>query len=120
MIARLAVPLAFVSLITSADFSKADIIKCSYTEPFITTTYSSTTNDLIISENAQPDVRLTNISLQIIRQNLFELWDAKHEVIQRMELNLKGYDGMSDMVYPYDAIFLPRQLRGGCISNHLH
>jgi hypothetical protein len=96
-----------VSVLNCASASEAEIIKCEYTEPFVTAVYSM----------------LGNISLQIIKPNLFELWNINHEVIQRMELNGRGADGMSDTVYPYDATLYGYvtnfNLRGGCTSNHL-
>ena len=58
-----------------------------------------------------------------MKPNLFELWNINQEVIQRMDLNGRGADGMSDTVYPYDATlygYVPNfNLRGGCTSNHL-
>jgi len=121
MIARIMGVVAFGSVFVGARPSGAEIIKCSFTEPFITTTYSSNTNTLTITDDTTRQISiLTNISFQIIKPNVFEIWNSKQEVIQRFELNLHGTDGMSETVYPYDANFVLKGLRGGCTSNHLH
>lgn len=100
--------------------TRAEVIKCNYTEPFITTIYDSDTGTLkTINDATHVETTLVAVSLQIIKPNVFELWNSKHEVIQRMELNLHGSDGMSDTVYPYDATLVENGLRGGCTSNHL-
>jgi hypothetical protein len=101
--------------------AEAEIIKCFFTEPFLTTTYSSNANTLTIASIDDPqNPTVTPVSLQIMQPNLFELWNDKNEPVQRMELNYKGSDGMSDTVFPYDAMLLANKLRGGCVSNHLH
>lgn len=105
---------------------RAEIFKCIYTEPFITTIYSTNTNTLTITDasNQQNSDTLTNVSLQIMEANIFELWTADKAAVQRMELNFRGGDGMSDSVYPYDSTLYKRHLhpnlRGGCTSNHLN
>src|SRR4051794_9763422 len=49
-----------------ADFAQADIIRCSFTEPFIETTYSTTDSTLAIKYSAEGRSEiLKNISLQI-------------------------------------------------------
>ncbi len=118
---KLTMAITFANALACAHPAKADIIKCSYTEPFITTVYSTAENTLTITDAAaHQTTKLTNISFQILKRNTFELWNAAKIVVQRMELNLKGSDGMSDTLYPYDATFIPKDLRGGCTSNHLH
>ncbi len=104
--------------------SAAEIIKCYYTEPFVTTIYSTNNNTIIFNDpGSAPKHQPLTASLQIVKSNIFELWTLKNELIQRMELNFKGSDGMSDTVYPYDATLFNYvenyDLRGGCTSNHL-
>ena len=115
----------FESILNCASASEAEIIKCEYTGPFVTTVYSTNTSTLTITDagDVSKNRSLANISLQIIKPNLFELWNVNQEVIQRMELNGRGADGMSDTVYPYDATLYGYvanfNIRGGCTSNHL-
>jgi hypothetical protein len=116
---------AFVSVLNGANASEAEIIKCQYTDPFLTTVYSTNTSTLTFADagDASRNKMLKNISFQIIRPNLFELWNLNQEVIQRMELNGRGRYGMGDTVYAYDATLYDYvanfNLRGGCTSNHL-
>ena len=99
---------------------QADIIKCSFTEPFITTVYSTNTSTLTVIYDAERRREtLNNISFQIMKPATFELWDAKRRVVQRLDLSFRGSDGMSDRVYPYEAHWLTKNLHGGCTSNHL-
>lgn len=95
-----------------------DIIKCSFTEPFYTVTYSMTQSKLtIVSPDAT--VRQTGVSFQVMGAGEFELW-KNGAAIMRLELNGAGSDGMSDSVYPYDATWTAKgNLRGGCSSNFL-
>jgi hypothetical protein len=100
--------------------AEAEIIKCFYTEPFLTTAYSSNVDTLTIaSGDGGQNPTVVKVSLQIVKPNLFELWNDKDEPVQRMELNFKGSDGMSDSVYPYDGLLVANKLRGGCVSDHL-
>jgi hypothetical protein len=44
---------AFVSVVNCAGASEAEIIKCEYTEPFVTTVYSTNTNTLTIADASE-------------------------------------------------------------------
>ncbi len=98
--------------------AQADIIKCTFTEPFIGTHYSMTQSKLTI-ENFGEDTKVVirNVSFQILGPGQFELWDKHNQVILKMDLNYQGSDGMSDKVFPYEAT-LDGQL-GGCTSQFL-
>lgn len=98
----------------------ADIIRCSFTEPFVIATYSTNTQELIISYDVKyaNSKTLKDVSLQIMGPGVFELWDAEQKVVQVLELSYNGSDGMSDYVYPYSVHWVPENLHGGCISNH--
>jgi uncharacterized membrane protein len=99
---------------------QADIIRYSFTEPFIMTVYSTNENTLTVTYDAERRREtLRNISFQITNPAPFDLWDAKRRVVQRLELSFRGSDGMSDRVYPYEAHWLSKDLHGGCTSNHL-
>lgn len=111
--------LVVLALSTSA-VTNADIIKCRFTEPFITTTYSMAQQSLTIEGVDRPRQVLRNISFQILGPGRFELWNGNRVVIQRMRLNFAGSDGMSDYVYPYAGQLVRANLHGGCTSNFLH
>jgi hypothetical protein len=101
--------------------AQAEVIKCFYTEPFQTTTYSSNANTLTTATATNPaHPTVLKVSLQILKPNLFELWNARNQPVQRMTLNFKGSDGMSDFVFPYDGLLIANKQHGGCVSNHLH
>jgi hypothetical protein len=104
-------------------FAQADIIVCHYTEPFITTTYSMTQSTLTVENYGdQTKTVMKNISFQIVGSNQFQLWNKNKEVVQTMNLNFQGSDGMSDLTYPYDSYFTAGpggNLGGGCTSNFL-
>ena len=100
--------------------ANADIITCNFTEPFVTTIYSTSQNTLSVYYKAERRQEvLRNISFQIIQAGRFELWDTNRRPVQRLELTFKGSDGMSDKLYPYDAHWISNDLRGGCTSIHL-
>jgi hypothetical protein len=103
-----------------AGSSRADVIRCVFTEPFITTVYNTNQSTLTIFHDVEKrEDAPVFLSFQIIKPGVFELWDSKNQVIQRLELSFQGSDGMSDQLYPYDVEWLPLKLRGGCTSNHL-
>lgn len=110
----------FVNALWLSPVAQADVITCSFTEPFVTTVYSTNLNTLTITYAVESrHDRLDDMSFQIMKPGKFELWDAKHEGVQRLELSFRGSDGMSDKVYPYEVYWIPEKLHGGCTSNHL-
>lgn len=103
--------------------ANADIIRCSFTEPFISFEYSMTQSTLTeidpVSEYPKTLKRVTKaVSFQILGAGTFELWDKNKNVVARLNLNNNGSDGMSDYVFPYDVEY--KGLYGGCESNFLH
>lgn len=102
--------------------SSADTIRCYYTEPFITTSYDSDSSVFIIDEGGNHKTIIYHVSFHIVASNSFDLRDQENVLVQRMVLNYKGGDGMSDTVFPYDAIYysssVPDGLHGGCASTH--
>jgi hypothetical protein len=100
--------------------AKADIITCTFTEPFVTTVYSTTQSILTVRYDMEGrEDALRNVSFQIINLGLFELWGPDRRPIQRLQLSFKGSDGMSDREYPYAVEWLSNGLQGGCSSLHL-
>lgn len=98
--------------------ASADVITCTFTEPFVQTTYSMTQSTLTYTEAFEnTDKVVKNVSFQIKSAGVFELVSKSGEVLQTLTLNNNGSDGMSENVYPYEV---KSELGyGGCSSNHL-
>lgn len=108
--------------------SQADIIKCSFTEPFINTTYSMAQQSLTYStftgEDKPEEKVIKNVSFQIKGPGEFELVNKDGVVLQKLSLNNRGSDGMSDKQYPYEVEDngmggMANNGWGGCTSNSL-
>ncbi len=118
--------LVFILLTSLFAFSaKADIIKCSFTEPFYSTQYSMVQQSLTIERANGSTQVIRNVSFQIMGPGRFELWDRSRRVLMEMNLNYNGSDGMSDFSYPYSAVSTRTvsgfsDHYGGCTSNFLH
>jgi len=100
----------------------ADIIRCGFTEPFVTSEYSTTTSVLTYVEDITGTKHsIRNVQFQIRGPGKFELIKKTGEVLQVLELNYQGSDGMSDFQYPYSVIDKSRVAgklnQGGCTSN---
>lgn len=114
---------SFVLLLSS--ISHADIIKCVFTEPFVTTTYSMTQSKLTYENMDGQTWAVSNVSFQIKAAGLFELVAQDGRVLQTLTLNFNGSNGMSETVYPYSVVDHTSALaanngNGGCTSNFLH
>lgn len=114
------------SILMLASVSQADVIKCTFTEPFVDTTYSMTASTLTYKSADQSQNKVVkNVSFQIKGPGVFELVDKKGNVLQTLTLNYKGSNGMSDEhVYPYevqdnDSMMTANNGVGGCSSNYL-
>jgi hypothetical protein len=108
------------ALLSGASSARADIVRCVFTEPFITTVYNTNQSTLTIFHDVgNREDAPAFLSFQIIKPGFFELWNSKNEVVQRLQLSFRGSDGMSDQVYPYEVEWVPMKLHGGCTSNHL-
>ncbi len=100
--------------------ARADAIRCTFTEPFIVTTYSIDRGEMAVEDDSVHTKKvLRGLSLHVFRSGLFEIRDAAGSVILHLEMTMKGSDGMSDSSYPYDVAWPRRNLRGGCVSEHL-
>lgn len=110
------------ALLLISSVANADIIRCSFTEPFVNSTYSTSQSTLTYRTSEGQTIVIKNVSFQIKEAGFFELVDKNNKVIQTLTLNHQGSDGMSDIVYPYDAKdtrVTPNALFGGCESNYL-
>lgn len=109
----------------SASVAQADIITCTFTEPFVTTTYSMTQSSLTYKDAMTGKVKFyKNVSFQIKAAGQFELVAVDGKVLQTLTLNNQGSDGMSENIFPYsvkdNSKFMTANLGlGGCSSNHL-
>ena len=117
--------LILVSSIFISNMAAADIIKCMFTEPFGTSTYSMT-QSVLKYDMADSDKSKTikNVSFQIKAAGEFELISKEGKVLQKISLTKNGSDGMSDRVYPYEVkdsgmATNANNGTGGCSSNHL-
>jgi hypothetical protein len=115
-------------IVTASSIASADIIKCNFTEPFVGAVYSTTTNELKISDfdGSGEKVRtIRNVSFQIKGAGEFDLLSKKGEKIMSLKITNEASDGMSDIVYPIEAKFeysregYSSGLVGGCSSNFL-
>ncbi len=104
--------------------AQADIIRCGFTEPFITTTYSMTQQTLSYKEDGSGKVKvIKGVSFQIKDAGKFELVGKDGKVLQALKLTNNGSDGMSDTIYPFvvrDSVIGASAANsgvGGCSSN---
>lgn len=114
----------FIAVIFIASFSRADIIRCTFTEPFVNTIYSTTQSTLTYKNIENKTKIIRNVSFQIKAAGVFELVAKNGKILQTLTLNNNGSDGMSDTVYPYEVkdtsmIIAPNNGFGGCSSNYL-
>ena len=83
-------------------FVSADTITCTFTEPFVTSSYNTETATLEYTDYQGLIAVVENVSFKIVGAGSFELV-KDGQVIQHLELNYQGSNGMSDHVYPYDV-----------------
>lgn len=112
----------FSLLATTA--AHADIINCVFTEPFVNSSYSMTQSTLTYTNFESGKTVIKNVSFQIKSAGVFELVDKSGQVLQTLNLNGQGSDGMSDRSYPYDVKDTSMNKNanngyGGCSSNQL-
>ncbi len=112
--------LFFVSL-----SAQADVITCRFTEPFLTTTYNMEKHTFTVFDNAEKKLvsKTRRVAFVVKGPGQFEIVTRKGQVLQKLNLNFQGSDGMSDQVYPYDVQWLTAEhlnnQMGGCESQVL-
>ncbi len=122
--------LVISALILSGSISaKADIITCTFTEPFISSSYSMAQQSLTYysftgDDGGEEKKVIKNVSFQIKAAGVFEIVSKDGKVLQELKLNNQGSDGMSDNIYPYDVKDnsmggMANSGYGGCQSNSL-
>ena len=112
--------LAFLGGLLLSHVVNADIIKCSFTEPFMTTSYDTSLKRMTVTYDVEKRQRIYDrISIRELRPGAFELRSVEGQILQRVERTCRGSDGMSDRVYPYSARWIPQELHGGCTSTRM-
>ena len=100
------------SIFLFSSIVRADIIKCTFTEPFIDTSYSMAQATLT-SKDSEGSIRVVkNVSFQIKSAGVFELVSKSGTVLQKLILSNKGSDGMSEKMYPYEVKEARRLMSG--------
>jgi hypothetical protein len=118
--------LIVLTFVLASAVAHADIIRCTFTEPWIDSTYSMNKSTLTY-ESPDPHFKkvVKNVSFQIKSAGVFELVDKNGKLLQVLKLNHQGSDGMSDAVYPFEVLDKTQTTManngvGGCRSNHLN
>jgi hypothetical protein len=106
----------FVSAILFTGAAKADIFRCSFSNPFTTVTYSMVQQKLTIWGPSIPKREVNGVTFQVRSAVKFELSKAG-TVLVRLELNRTGSDGETAFDYPYEGVWNGNT--GGCESNFL-
>jgi hypothetical protein len=118
----------FFAVLFVAQISSADIIKCTFTEPFATLEYSTTQSKIKITK---PKPSGIGVNISYISSAYLQFMGPNHIVVQKsgntvldLVIDNIGSDAMSSAVYPYSAHwFFPGSVPGGhvggCTSNFL-
>ncbi len=94
----------------------AETFTCVFTEPFISFTYS-TSSQKLVRKNYDNKVSTTrNVSFEVSGPNTF-LLKRNNAVVAKLVLDQQGSDGMSDFVFPYSVEY--EGLIGACESTVL-
>jgi hypothetical protein len=95
--------------------TQADIVECSFTEPFIATSYDTSSQRMTVTYDVEKRRTIFDrISMREVRRGVFEFRNADGQVLQSMRRTCQGSDGMSDVVYPYEGEWIVRKcLRRG-------
>ena len=105
-----------VLLMSSASFAKTYV--CTFTEPFITVKYYET-HQLLTSKFFDERTKIHGLVEKISRDSnkQITILDDQANSVLSMSLTGQGSDGMSDMVYPYEAVYRINDsttVTGGC------
>lgn len=118
--------------------SQEEVLVCSFTEPFFTIVYNADTNLVTYTgvdmyDELNEDFMVLTLATQArfeavpsvdtegneyiypTQGSEFRLLDDKGDVIVTLTLSYQGSDGMSDFLYPFDAIHSSGHV-GGCYS----
>lgn len=123
----LALSVFFAASAFAAQQTTKDVLRCSFTEPFYSLEFDANTGIVTsILPSAQGDegsvqseviasaAKLvpSDINKTGMLDSEYTLVDAEKGEILKLDLNLKGSDGMSEMIYPFEVYH--GQNVGGC------
>jgi uncharacterized membrane protein len=111
---------AFLLFTVLAPLASADILTCTFTEPFLTTTYQFEDRTLTILNPFPRTVTVErDVTFRPSGNREFVLLSKTGMLLQKLKLTGKGSDGMSDKLYPFDVEWTTNhssngKLFGGC------
>jgi uncharacterized membrane protein len=105
------------AILLASQAAKAEKIYCYFTEPFINLTYDSDTNKVIHSTPGSEDkVGIAEVIFNKDGKIQISVVGVNNSMM--IDTTKSGSDGMSDYVYPFEAI-INGTLYGGCETDHL-
>jgi uncharacterized membrane protein len=113
--------LLFAGLLLSSA-AQADVIKCRFTEPFMTTSYDTASKRMTVTHDVEKrETFLDGVSMRETARGVFEFRAAGGQIVQHLKRTCRGADGMSLRKYPYTAKLnkgelTTQTLYGGCAS----
>lgn len=113
--------LIFTSFLFLPLASQADIIQCTFTEPFVNSTYNTATSTLSYKSADGFSAGFANVSLQAKSGGVFELISQGGKVLQTLTRDFQGSDGMSDKKYSFSVVDhtdMTANGSGGCEATH--
>lgn len=116
--------LVLAAILMAGVSAKAETFVCSFTEPFYTLTYDTSTQILQIKDDAEGTIKYEkDISFTVLDAGKFELRRPMGSTLVTLTLNFQGSDGMSNQVFPYEATTVAiggaNNGIGGCTSSAL-
>lgn len=123
----------FLVVLALSSQASADIVRCTFTEPFFTLILDTDTRVLtkvepdfenpdggyketVISRTAQARRLAPRVVSAVVQHPRFQVI-ADGALALVLELNYEGTDSMSDTIYPYSVKY--QTFEGGCDSNRL-
>lgn len=109
-------------LLCYATSAYCEVIRCTFTEPFLSTRYNTSTLTFEVrNEDDKVTSSVNNVSFEKRAGARFVLLAPDKSTIQSLNLNQQGSDGMSDKIYPYEVTWTwhGSELVGGCSSDTL-
>jgi hypothetical protein len=103
-------------VLLSSSVVHANTFTCIFGDSDFKVTYSIALMRMTVDGPNGRDQDLRNVSFQIRREGRFELQNDGLVTVM-LKLNNAGSDGVSEYIYPYDAMW--GDLRGGCESDYL-
>ena len=116
--------LATVLLITAGKAASAEKFECTFTEPFLSVTYDTSTQILKEVEQIERKTRIIrDVQFVVQSAGVFHLISRKGHALLTLNLTGRGGDSMYELVYPYEGFYKNAQWKngvyGGCSSSVL-